>query len=259
MHTFFFFRIPAGPSPIPSPPTTWRWSFFLPALLAASVCTTAWAQPSVVASEPANVVQLTASAFKEVPQDWLTMSLGTVADGADAVTVQNQLKVALESALRVARPLAQAPLLEVRTGAFSLYPRYGSHGRITGWQGRTELVLEGRDFARISSTAGKIQTLTLGHVSFGLSREAQQALESAVQALAIERFQLRASEIAKGFGFGSYSLREIVIGSADQGGAPVPSRMLAMQANAAMADAPVPVEPGTSTLHVSVSGSIQLR
>ena len=208
----------------------------------------------------ANVVQIDASGFKEVTQDWLTMRLTTTESGTDASTVQNQLKVAIESALIVAGAQSKPGLLEVRTGQFSLYPRYGSNGKINGWQGSTELVLEGRDFARISSTAGKITSLTMGGVSFSLSREARQQLESEVQAQAIERFKARAAEVAKGFGFSGYTLREIGISSADSGGDVVARpRVMAMEAKAAMSDAPVPVEAGKSMVNVTVSGSIQLR
>jgi predicted secreted protein len=118
-----------------------------------------------------NLVQLSASATVDVRQDLLTISMGTTREGAEAAAVQNQLRMALESALAEARKLALPGELDVRTGNFSLYPRYGRDGKMTGWQGTTELILEGRDFARISATAGKIQTLTLGNVSFGLSRE----------------------------------------------------------------------------------------
>nr|WP_310564840.1 SIMPL domain-containing protein [Hydrogenophaga sp.] len=209
--------------------------------------------------EPANIVNISASGFLEVPQDWLRMSLNTTKEGADAAAVQAQLKTALDAALAQAKPAAQPQQMDVRTGQFSLYPRYGSNGKITGWQGTTELVIEGRDFARISTTAGKIQSLTLGHVGFSLSREAQQKLESDVQALAIERFKARANDVAKGFGFTAYTLRELSISSADQGGGQPYPRAMAMQAKAAMADAPVAVEPGKSTVNVTVSGAIQLR
>ena len=128
-----------------------------------------------------------------------------------------------------------------------------------GEQGTTELVIEGRDFARISTTAGKIQSLTLGNVGFSLSREAQQKLESDVQAMAIERFKVKAGEVAKGFGFAGYSLREVSVSSADQEGRPFQPRAMAMEAKAAMSDAAVPVEPGKSTVNVSVSGSVQLK
>ena len=219
-----------------------------------------WPVQAETPATPANVVQIAASGFMEVQQDWLTMRLNSTETGPDAATVQNQLKVALESALRVARAQAQPGLLEVSSGRFNIFPRYNSSGKINGWQGSTELLLEGRDVARISETAGKISTLTLGGVGFSLSRQASQQLESEVQAQAIERFKARAAEVAKGFGFAGYTLLELAISSADQGNdMPVRPRMLAMEAKAAASDAPVPVEAGRSMVNVTVSGSIQLR
>lgn len=218
----------------------------------------AMAQP-VPTAEPSNVVSLSASGYMEVPQDWLTISLNTTKEGSDAAAVQAQLKAALDAALAVAKPAAQPQLLEVRTGQFSLYPRYGSNGKINGWQGTTELVIDGRDFTRISTTAGKIQSLTLGNVGFSLSRDAQRKLEADVQALAIDRFKAKAADVAKGFGFQGYTLREIAISSADQEGVRPYPRAMAMQAKAAMADAPVAVEAGKSTINITVSGSVQLR
>lgn len=218
----------------------------------------AQAQPSV-SPVPVNVVHLSASGFTEIPQDWLSISLNTTQSGPDALTVQNQLKVALDAALTIARAAAQSQQLEVRTGQFSLYPRYSSAGKINGWQGSTEMVLEGRDFARISATAGRIQTLTMGNAGFSLSRQAQQKLTSDVQAQAIERFKERAAEVAASFGFAGYTLREISISSADQSGGAVRPRVMAMEAKAAMSDAPVPVEAGKSAVQVTVSGTIQLR
>ena len=228
---------------------------FAPAILLAACW---W--PAVHAAEPvpANVVSLSASGSLDVAQDWMRIGLSTTRDGADAAQVQAQLKTALDTALNQARSAADPQRLEVHTGQFSLYPRYASNGKINGWQGTVELWLEGRDFARISSTAGKIQTLTLANVDFSLSREARQKLEADVQAQAIERFRARAQDVAKGFGFAGYTLREVHISSTDGGGVPRP-RMMAMEAKASMADAPVPVEAGKSTVSVTVSGSIQLR
>jgi len=231
----------------------------LVAMLCGALMPIGWAQTPVVAHDPAHVVNLSASSFLEVEQDWLSLSLNTTREGNDATVVQSQLKQALDAALAVARPAAQPELLELRTGQFSLYPRYGTNGKINGWRGSTELWLEGRDFGRISSTAGKVQTLTMGQVGFSLSRKAQQQLEADVQAQAIERFKGKATEVAKGFGFSGYTLREVSVSSADQGGGPVRPRMMAMEAKTLMADAPVSVEAGKSTVSVTVSGSIQLR
>ena len=207
---------------------------------------------------PQNQVQLAASAAIEVQQDLLTLTMATARDGTDAASVQSQLKQALEAALAEARKAALPGQLDVRTGNFNLLPRYGRDGKMTGWQGSTELVLEGRDFARIGATAGKIQTLTMGGVSFGLSREQRAKVENEAQGQAIERFKAKAGEIAKGFGFSAYTLREVSVNANDQGGMPRP-RMMAMEAKVASADASVPLEAGKSTVVVTVSGSVQLK
>ncbi len=207
---------------------------------------------------PQNVVQLSASGAVEVQQDLLSISMNTTREGADASSVQSQLKTALEAALLEAKKTAQPGQLDLRTGNFSLYPRYGKDSKIINWQGSVDMVLEGRDFARITTTAGKIQTLTMGNVSFGLSREQRGKVEGDAQAQAIERFKSKAAEIAKSFGFASYSLREVSVNANDQGYNPRPA-MLAMQARGVAADAPVPVEAGKSTVLVTVSGSVQLK
>lgn len=205
-----------------------------------------------------NVIQLSASASVEVQQDLLSIAMSTTRDGSDAGVVQTQLKQALDSALALARQAAVPGQMDVRTGNFNLSPRYGNNGKINGWQGSTELVLEGRDFARITSTAGKIQTLTLSHVGFGLSREQQARVETEAQSLAIERFKAKAGEVARSFGFGGYTLREVAINTNDQAYMPRPRAMSMLAKSADMAEAAIPVEAGKSTVQVNVSGSVQM-
>ena len=207
---------------------------------------------------PQNIVSLQSSGTVEVQQDLLMITMSTSKDGADAATVQTQLKTALDAALAEAKKTTQPGQMDVRTGAFNMYPRYSRDSKITGWQGTTELVLEGRDFARISAAAGKINTLTLGQVSFALSREARAKVEGEAQVLAIERFKAKASEISKNFGFSSYSLREVSVNANDQGFAPR-GRVEMMQAKSMSSDAPVPVEAGRSNVVVQVSGSVQMK
>lgn len=205
-----------------------------------------------------NLAQLSASGTVEVQQDLLMIVMNTSASGLDANAVQTQLKQALDAALAIARPAAVPGQLDLRTGNFSLYPRYDKNGKVNGWQGTTELVLDGRDFTRITSTAGKIQSLTLANVSFALSREQRAKVEAEAQAMAIDRFKAKALEVSRGFGFGGYTLREVSINANDQGVVPRP-RAVAMQARAEMADSAVPVEAGKSTVLVNVSGSVQMR
>jgi len=212
---------------------------------------------TVQLAPPQNVLQLQASGTVEVQQDLLVMTLNTTREGTDAATVQNQLKAALDAALAEAKKSALPGQMDVRTGNFSLYPRRTRDGKLSGWQGSAELVLEGRDFPRITATAGRIQGLTLGNVGFGLSREQRARVEVDAQAQAIEGFKAKAAELAKGFGFSGYSLREVSVNASDSG--PMRPRMMAMEAKTASADMAVPVEAGKSTVVVTVSGSVQLK
>ena len=206
---------------------------------------------------PQNVLQLSAQGSVDVQQDLLQMVLVATRDGADAAVVQSQLKSALDAALQEAKKQAQPGQLDVRTGNFNLSPRYTREGKISGWQGRAELVLEGRDFPRITQAAGRITTLNVEHVGFDLSREQRERSASEAQKLAIDSFRQKAAELARGFGFADYSLREVSVNdSHESGGRP---RMMAAQAKSFASDAPVPVEAGKTTVVVMVSGSVQLR
>ncbi|WP_296799973.1 SIMPL domain-containing protein [Variovorax sp.] len=216
----------------------------------------AMAQNAVVAP-PQNVLQLSANGTVEVQQDLLSMTLVTTRDGTDAGSVQAQLKAALDAALTEARKNAQAGQLDVRTGNFSLSPRYTREGKINGWQGTAELVLEGRDFPRIAQTAGRITTLTVGNVGFGLSREQRAKTETEAQTLAIDAFKQKATELSKNFGFAGYTLREVSVNAND--GGPIRPRMMAASAKSFSADAQVPIEAGKTSVVVNVSGSVQLK
>ena len=206
---------------------------------------------------PQNVLQLSASGTVEVQQDLLSMTLSTTRDAPEAATVQSQLKAALDAALTEGRKSAQPGQLDVRTGNFTLSPRYTREGKINGWQGSTELVLEGRDFPRITETANRITTLTVGGVGFALSREQRAKVETEAQSIAIENFKQKAGVLAKDFGFAGYTLREVSV-NANEGG-PIRPRMMVAQAKSFSSDAAVPVEAGKTSVVVNVSGAVQLK
>jgi len=234
----------------------------LAAVLAAGAVTAAPAQ-TVLQPAPQNVVTLSAEASREVQQDLLSITLSVSREGADAATVQSQLRQALDAALTEARKAVRPGQLDLRTGLFSLYPRYaprpGGTSAINGWQGRAELVLEGADIAAISQLAGRLNGLTVARVAFGLSREAREKVEAEVAAQAITRFKARAEAYAQQFGFGSYSLREVAVGSGETLAAGVPPMFRSARVMAApAAEEAQPVEAGKATVSVTVSGSIQL-
>jgi predicted secreted protein len=206
---------------------------------------------------PLNVVSLSASATVEVNKDWLTVVFSTTREGTDAAAVQSQLKQALDTALNEARKSAKPGQVEVQTGAFSLYPRYAPKGGISGWQGSTELIIQGRDTQAVSQLAGRIQSLTIARVGFSLSREAREKVEADVAAEAIARFRARADTVSRQFGFAGYTVREVSVSS--DGVSSQPQPMLRAQAMRAPSDEALPVEAGKATVTASVSGSVQMK
>lgn len=230
---------------------------FLAGCMLATAALSAAAQSALVPA-PQNVLQLAATGTVEVTQDLLTLTLATTREGSDAVAVQTQLKAAVDAALAEVKKTAQPGQMDVRTGNFGVYPRHNREGKISGWQGTAEVILEGRDLPRITTAAGRVQTMTMSGAGFGLSREQRARVETEAQAIAIERFRAKAAELAKGFGFAGYTLREVAVNANEPGfGRPM---MMGKAAMAEMAQSsPVPVEAGKAAVTVTVSGSVQLR
>jgi len=201
------------------------------------------------------VVNLSASASVEVPRDMLSVTMSATRDGADAAAVQSALKQALDAALVEAKKVAKPGQLDVQTGNFALFPRYAKQGVIGSWQGSAELVVEGRDMQAIAALTGRVTSMTIARVGFNLSRELRERLESDLAAQAITRFRAKAADVAKQFGYGSYSVREVSVASSEPGFPPPMPRVRAM---AASSDEALPVEPGKGTVSVAVTGSVQM-
>lgn len=220
--------------------------------LAAGPALAQWMPP------PQNVLTLAAQATVEAPQDLLTITLAVTRDGSDAAAVQAQVRQVLDAALAEARKAARPPQVDVRTGSFSLQPRYLPQGGIGGWIGTAELVIEGRDTAAISRLATRVPGMSVSNVAYGLSREVRDKIEAEVTAQAIQRFRARAEDYARQFGFAGYALREVSVSQADAMPPPQPMYRRSMAAAAPAADESLPVEAGKANVTVVVNGSIQL-
>lgn len=206
----------------------------------------------------AGVVSLQASAALEVAKDLMSVTFSTTREGPDANAVQAALKQALDAALGEARRAAKPGQVEVQTGNFSLYPRYAAKGVLAGWQGTAELIVEGRDMPAIGQLAGRIASLTVARVGYGLSRETREKNEGEVAAQAIARFRAKAADYAKQFGYAGYTVREVNVGVSEAPGAPVPM-MRAQAMSLSREESPLPVEAGKALVSVAVTGSVQMK
>ncbi len=216
------------------------------------------AQSPVPPPELAQLLNLSASAVQQASQDWLRVVVRTTLDGADAMGVQRQLKKALDEALQQLGQQVQPRQLEVSTGAFGVQPRYSDKGRVIGWQGQADLVIEGRDFARIAQAVAQVPRMPVESAQFSLSREGRQKLEAEVQSQAVQNFRQRAQALARDFGFAGYTLRQVNVSSAERPEPVVQARMM-VTADAAPAPSPIPLVAGKDEVRITVSGSIQLR
>ncbi|ADG14806.1 protein of unknown function DUF541 [Paraburkholderia atlantica] len=206
--------------------------------------------------QPSGVLSLNAQASAEVPQDEVEITLFYEQEASEPSALTSTLNQRADAALQKARGVAG---VTARSGAFSIFPSTDRDGRISAWRGRTEVVLESRDFAAASKLAGQMASIMqVGNVRFSLSPEAQRAAEQRLSGEAIKSFREQAAASSQAFGFSGYSIREVNVNHSGV----MPRPMMMMSARAMGADAknaPMPLEGGTSTVTVNVSGSVQMK
>ena len=225
-------------------------------LAGAAMAQSAFAQ-SVIQAQPSGVLSLAAQASADVPQDVVDITLFYEQEAQDPASLTSVLNQRADAALRQAKGVDN---VTAHSGSFTVYPSTDRDGRISAWRGRTEVVLESKDFAAASKLAGKMSdSMQVGSVTFSLSPEAQRASEQKLSTQAIASFKQQAQSSAQAFGYSGYAIREVNIGH--NGSSPRPVMMMAarsMGADAKMS-APMALEGGTSTVTVNVSGSVQMN
>jgi predicted secreted protein len=250
---FHFADMPHADRCVTSPSSLRQWGAAL--LFGAASLAAHAAEPP---EQPRNLVRFAATATEELTQDLLTITLQANREGTQAAEVQAGLKQLMEAALADARKSAQPNAMEVRTGGFSVQPRYNKDGRVNGWQGSAQLILEGTDIARITQTSGRLNQLNVINVGYGLSRPLRERHETELTTQAINRFKTRANQIATDFGMKGYTLGDVSVSSTDPGFQPRPYMAMSARAKTEMADAALPIEPGKGLLQVTVEGQVIL-
>jgi predicted secreted protein len=187
------------------------------------------------------------------------MSLSTTKEGLEASQVQEQLKKAVDEALKQLRANASSNTYLVQTGSFSLNPRYSNQGKINGWQGSAELSVEGKDFGAIAQAAGAVKSMVVNSTTFSLSEEKRLEANAKAQSIAIERFKVKSQSVAKSFGYAAYNLKNVMISEGGSDNEPIYSARSKNIAFAMADSAPVPVQAGSSDVVVRVNGSIILK
>lgn len=233
------------------------------ALLTALLATTllfslpAAAQNAMAGNATRDALTLDATVATEVIPDLAVVTLAAEAQGVDAAPITREVQQIINAALGQAKATAG---VEARTGAFATNQRWNSKGARDGWTVRAELILKAKDFAVLGALAGKLaqQKLMIVSSGFELSRELREREEQALIERGIAAFRSKAQTASRAFGFGSYALREVNLGSISGDARPIQPKVYAMRAAAApAADAePMPIEGGKVTLTLTVNGTV---
>jgi predicted secreted protein len=197
-----------------------------------------------------DVVVLQAQASREIANDQMVALLAAEASGADPVALADRVNRTMKEALAVAR---EFPSVKPHSAGYQTQPLY-REGRIDGWRVSQELRVESTDFGETARLLGRLQqTLLLRGLSIGLSREARRAAEDALIAEAIAAFNARAALVRDAMKASGFSIRQIDLATGGEG----PPRPVAFAAARGVAQPAV--EPGSSQVVVTASGSIQLK
>jgi predicted secreted protein len=200
-----------------------------------------------------DVLNLDASASAEVTYDEAIATLAYDAQGAAAAELDDAASRAIGSALKEAKQVKE---VTARTGQFSSFPVYGKDQQVTGWRVRAELVIESSDFKALSELTGRLAgKLAVGNVNYVLSTATRKAIEAKLTGDAIAAYRDKAQAAARNFGYAKYRIREVTVGS---GGAVQPRAMGMQLAGKFAQAAPLPIEAGSATVTVTVSGSVQM-
>jgi predicted secreted protein len=196
-------------------------------------------------------VDLSANAESEIENDVLIAIVFAEVEANNQADAANRVNTAIQWALERAR---RVPEIELQTTQYSTRPVYANERRIVGWVARQGLRLESRDPAALSELLGALQErVAVQSVDYNLSKEARDTAEEALMAEALAGFNRRAALVAEQLGREGSRIVHINIGTS--GGGPV---RFAREALASADVAAPPLEAGTQTVSVFVTGTVEL-
>jgi predicted secreted protein len=221
---------------------------------AAFIIATAVALPAGAADAPRyNQIHFQVERSRPVDNDRMQAVLAITAEDENATRLADEINRTMTWAAKTAKA---EPKVELRTGGYRTYPVY-SKDKIQRWRATQELMLESADFAALGTLIGKLQErLQVSALNFSISTERRRTVEDDLIAQALDAFKHRAELVRKRLAASSYRVVDASINSG--GGVPVPVMMRA-DAFESKSVAPPAVQAGTSTVTVSVGGTIELQ
>ena len=223
------------------------------------LCTLLFAPLAAAAQAPEtlanlfNLVTLNAQAERDIPNDLLTATLAVEAEGADPAQLADGVNRSMQRALAAALAYKS---VRTQSAGYQTTPVYDKN-RVARWRVRQELRMESADFAAATELIGKLQSsLMVAGLALSVSPEARRRAENALIAEAIAAFEDRARVVRDAMKAKGYRLRDLQVSG---GGPGRPMLAMAARGMAAESMAAPALEPGTTRVVITASGTIQLQ
>lgn len=201
---------------------------------------------------------LDAEATQRVAEDTAYAMFSVEKESKDQAQAQQLGKTALAEVLAIVK---KSPALQVTTENLFTTPVYNKDGKIGSWRTNFNVQIESTDTAQVGQTmAALMDKARLAGSGFRLSEAARKKASDQLIAEAVKSFEAKAKVTASAMGFSRYEYGSINL---NQSGASQPM----MRANrggvmalskSADASEPVGLEPGLTTVSVTLSGSVKL-
>ncbi len=199
-----------------------------------------------------NVVNIDASAEKEIPNDQMTVVLVSQHEGRSASEVSKQVNQEIGWALALVK---LSTFIDTKTTNYQTYPIYNKQD-ITGWRTSQQLELKSTNVEGLSEAVGKLQEkLKIQQMYFGPTDATRKQYENQLIEEAMEAFKERVSIVGKHMENKDHRIINININSGGYN-PPMLYQSRVMEKTMAMDSAPS-VEAGTSKVTVTVNGSVQ--
>lgn len=224
-------------------------------LLPAIVCLTGLLSFNVHADEAKfHQVHFSISQSDTLQNDTAEVVMQATAEGISAEAVTQQINQQMQAAIKLVKPLKQ---IKTQSGLYRVHPVYNKQRVIQHWRGQQTLTLTTQDLPGLPGLLSTLEPhLTYQTLRFSVSPARR---DEAVQHLldrALQHYQARAAQIAKGFNALNYELTQTQIQT--NGVQPIHNQPY-MLASRAMAESAEPViEAGESDIRVDISGQLRL-
>jgi predicted secreted protein len=205
---------------------------------------------------PKDQVSFRVEAAREVPNDWVSATLGVEEESTDLPGLAARVNQRMAAALALAKSDTK---LTVASGAYQTQPVYDKT-RIARWRASQDLSIETAEVAALADMAGKLQAqgLLLRGVVFSVAPDTKKRVDDELTVEALSVFRERAGLIARGLGRRGWNLVSLALGDASMP-PPVPIYRQRMAMETAAADVAPSFESGRSTVRVEVNATIELE